>query len=165
MLVTEPGFAVAMRGVVSLHRPGRRRSESRRFNIWLIVSRFGRSGELLTLSYAGRARSAAVPLGLSARLTALAQQDDVPEAAIPGPFTILPPPDGLAIAGRPVTVTGRAQLIGDAPEIGLLAAGQTRNRLQWGLLAWRKGWVGEVFDTEPGVGAFASRLVTSHDRA
>ncbi len=141
------GFVVAMRGRLVLTEQAPRRE-------WLIVTRWGRAGEYLTVSRtstpAGRRPPAAAPIGLSPEQTALAIRLPLPDwAGTHGFLFTSHPPPRIAIAGAFLRLEGHARLRASGTGLRLRAEGRCVDAepgIAWRLDAVRAPWPGEFID-------------------
>lgn len=137
------GFVIAMRARLELSG-AKTRSE------WLIVARWGKSGQYLSISCTGvSARGAVAPIGLKPRSTALARLVRVHNGHAENSFSLLQRlPRGVALAGEFLRTEGVVHLGEHANQAA--AAGRCmpgRAHARWRLAAVRVAWAGEFIES------------------
>jgi len=137
------GFVVAMHAKLEFANGTRCRE-------WLILARWGGSGQFLSISRTGvRARGGAAPLGLKPRSTALARLMLLPNPRGRLTFLLSPRlPRGIELAGDFIRTEGVVHLYKDAAKAsgeGRCTSGRTRGC--WRLAAIRAAWSGEFIES------------------
>ena len=136
------GFVVAMRArLKARERPP--------YWEWIIVCRWGTSGQYLSIAWTSIAAAFGqdTPIDLRPRRTALAT---VPTARRQDTFSFLESlPHDINVAGQFVPVKGSGRLLGNGDSLGLRASGFDigyEPRSTWQMHAIRAPWSGEYFD-------------------
>jgi hypothetical protein len=138
------GFVVAMRA--RLITPG----AAARFE-WIIVSRSGKDGELLLISWTSlSASSGKAPFLLVPQRTALATAPGRLTGVVPATFLLTPLlPVGVLVAGVFLPARGYVKLFGTKPNLRVQSVGRGLHpNLQsgWRMDARRVEWFGEYFE-------------------
>jgi hypothetical protein len=140
------GFVMAMRATLTISS-GQPRHE------WIIVSRWGNSGEHLAVGWTESPAmpGKTAPLHLVPRRTALAELICLPPCSGPLTFLFVPQlPAAVSVAGEFTPLEGFVRLQGRGARMRLCAEGRCRKRPRrpaWRIEAARAGWVGEFIES------------------
>ncbi len=121
---------------------------------WLIVSRWGDSGEHLSIGWTSQpAATTEAPIHLIPNKTSLAVLRREADAETPVTFDLAPAlPDQVTVAGDFVPAQGYVRLYGTGPKLRVRLKGQclaTAIRNMWHVEATRAAWLGEFIELPP----------------
>ena len=135
------GFVVAMRAHIS--RPGCEHEAE-----WIIVSRWGRGGEFLSLArtLVPAPHGAPLPIGLAPRQTALATSTGPAGSRRAVHFALVRNlPGDIVVAGRFLVLQGVVTLLVRGENLRLIGKGSSAVVGPWRLQAQRVRWADEFF--------------------
>jgi hypothetical protein len=120
-------------------------------NEWIIVSRWGKHGENLSLGWTSQsAVHGDAPICLTPRQSAFAVRQERAGASSPATFRLAALlPDRITVAGEFVPAKGYIRLYGSGPSLWLRSEGEcllADRRPAWHVEATRASWIGEFFE-------------------
>ncbi|MDR3530747.1 MAG: hypothetical protein P4L90_09365 [Rhodopila sp.] len=119
---------------------------------WIIVSRFGRDGDHLSIAWTTLpARPGEAPIQLTPQQTALAVRRQGASARAAATFQLIRSlPEGLTVAGDFVPAEGYVRLYGGGERLRLRSEGRCLKpgiRSDWHVSATRASWMGEFVES------------------
>jgi len=136
--MTSQGFVTAVHGTLRLRRGYGRERVVR--SAWFLVSRIGRSGELLLVGWVGHGAVPRPP----PRLTIAAALPPASGLTREKTFVLLPEAPLVGLAGRFVPAEGTVTLEGEPDRLTVHVAALLPRRLSLHLEGERRAWFGEV---------------------